>query len=259
MLELDGSYTTKSYLEIILNRLPTIERTSTGINSQQSARLLEIIEFIQSQPDKALELGIINSRHEAFITSKLWCNNAHHDLVLSALKTTLKKLGLDYLDLYLIHMLVRLKPEVDGEMVQSEFSSEGVDFTEVNDVNNGSIGFGFHREPSFSGWCDNNGTVHLEQQRKDKDVSLEEDSDFECKSAAPIFLFLSAFAFRLETPSFKLSGIIMVISIGILLTVAKETEFELFGFILVMLAAVMSGFRWCMTQILLQPRSVFLF
>ncbi|XLT09743.1 hypothetical protein HN51_055536, partial [Arachis hypogaea] len=73
-------------------------------------------------PDKALELGIINSRHEAFITSKLWCNNAHHDLVLLALKTTLKyllfklirKLGLDYLDLYLIHMPVRLKPEVDG-------------------------------------------------------------------------------------------------------------------------------------------------
>nr|XP_025695083.1 uncharacterized protein LOC112796718 isoform X1 [Arachis hypogaea] len=49
MLELDGSYTTKSYLEIILERLPTIERTSGGINSQQSARLLEIIEFIQSQ------------------------------------------------------------------------------------------------------------------------------------------------------------------------------------------------------------------
>ncbi|KAL1318238.1 hypothetical protein HN51_070511 [Arachis hypogaea] len=63
---------------------------------------------------KALELGIVNSRHEAFITSKLWCNNAHHDLVLPALKTTLKKLGLDYLDLYLIHMPVRLKPEVDG-------------------------------------------------------------------------------------------------------------------------------------------------
>ncbi|XLU67688.1 hypothetical protein S245_026741, partial [Arachis hypogaea] len=39
-----------------------------------------------------------------------------------------------------------------------------------------------------------------------------------CKSAAPIFLLLFAFAFRLETPSFKLSGIIMVISIGILLT-----------------------------------------
>ncbi|XAR49519.1 hypothetical protein NMG60_11032752 [Bertholletia excelsa] len=73
-----------------------------------------------------------------------------------------------------------------------------------------------------------------------------------CKSAAPIFLLLFAFAFRLESPSFKLLGIIFVISIGILLTVAKETEFEFWGFIFVMLAAVMSGFRWTMTQILLQ-------
>ncbi|XP_028760223.1 probable sugar phosphate/phosphate translocator At1g06470 isoform X2 [Neltuma alba] len=76
-----------------------------------------------------------------------------------------------------------------------------------------------------------------------------------CKSAAPIFLLLFAFAFRLETPSFKLSGIILVISIGILLTVAKETEFQFWGFVLVMLAAVMSGFRWCMTQILLQKEA----
>ncbi|XP_061355607.1 uncharacterized protein LOC133300127 isoform X3 [Gastrolobium bilobum] len=49
MLKLDGSYTTKSYLEIILERLPAIERTSGGIPSQQSARLLELVEFIQSQ------------------------------------------------------------------------------------------------------------------------------------------------------------------------------------------------------------------
>ncbi|KAL2322596.1 hypothetical protein Fmac_026975 [Flemingia macrophylla] len=73
-----------------------------------------------------------------------------------------------------------------------------------------------------------------------------------CKSAAPIFLLLFAFAFRLEAPSVRLSGIILIISVGILLTVAKETEFDFWGFILVMLAAVMSGFRWCMTQILLQ-------
>ncbi|XVF60852.1 hypothetical protein PTKIN_Ptkin08bG0081200 [Pterospermum kingtungense] len=73
-----------------------------------------------------------------------------------------------------------------------------------------------------------------------------------CKSAAPIFLLLFAFAFRLESPSLKLLGIILVISVGILLTVAKETDFEFWGFVFVMLAAVMSGFRWCMTQILLQ-------
>ncbi|KAG2324069.1 hypothetical protein Bca52824_006797 [Brassica carinata] len=73
-----------------------------------------------------------------------------------------------------------------------------------------------------------------------------------CKSAAPIFLLLFAFAFRLESPSLKLFGIISVISAGVLLTVAKETEFEFWGFVFVMLAAVMSGFRWCMTQVLLQ-------
>ncbi|XP_060190965.1 probable sugar phosphate/phosphate translocator At1g06470 [Lycium barbarum] len=73
-----------------------------------------------------------------------------------------------------------------------------------------------------------------------------------CKSAAPIFLLLFAFVFRLESPSLKLLGIMLIISIGVLLTVAKETEFEFWGFIFVMLAAVMSGFRWTMTQILLQ-------
>ncbi|CAL0331298.1 unnamed protein product [Lupinus luteus] len=49
MLKLDGSYTTKSYLEIVLERLPASEGTSGGIHSQQSSRLLEIVEFIQSQ------------------------------------------------------------------------------------------------------------------------------------------------------------------------------------------------------------------
>ncbi|RZC64971.1 hypothetical protein C5167_008661 [Papaver somniferum] len=73
-----------------------------------------------------------------------------------------------------------------------------------------------------------------------------------CKSASPIFLLLFAFAFKLESPSVKLLGIISVISVGILLTVAKETEFQFWGFVFVMLAAVMSGFRWSMTQILLQ-------
>ncbi|KAK9285472.1 hypothetical protein L1049_024666 [Liquidambar formosana] len=76
-----------------------------------------------------------------------------------------------------------------------------------------------------------------------------------CKSASPIFLLVFAFAFRLESPSIKLLGIMLIISVGILLTVAKETEFDFWGFIFVMLAAVMSGFRWTMTQILLQKEA----
>lgn len=72
------------------------------------------------------------------------------------------------------------------------------------------------------------------------------------KSGASVFLLLFAFAFKLEVPSFKLMGIIVVISLGVMLTIAKETEFEIHGFILVLLATVMSGFRWTVTQLLLQ-------
>lgn len=48
-LNLDGSYTTKTFLQIILENLPAFERSSTGIHNQQASRLGEIVEFIQSQ------------------------------------------------------------------------------------------------------------------------------------------------------------------------------------------------------------------
>ncbi|KAJ7554907.1 hypothetical protein O6H91_05G015100 [Diphasiastrum complanatum] len=73
-----------------------------------------------------------------------------------------------------------------------------------------------------------------------------------CRSGAPVFLLIFAFAFKLETPSFKLSGIIFIISMGVLLAVARDTEFKLLGFIFIMLANVMSGFRWVAIQVLLQ-------
>ncbi|OMO99658.1 Uridine kinase [Corchorus olitorius] len=48
-LKLDGSYTTKSYLQIILERLPLVERNYSGIHTHQAARLQELVEYIQSQ------------------------------------------------------------------------------------------------------------------------------------------------------------------------------------------------------------------
>ncbi|KAF7852068.1 hypothetical protein BT93_L0596 [Corymbia citriodora subsp. variegata] len=63
---------------------------------------------------KALDQGLVKSRSDIFITTKLWCTDAHPDLVLPALKKSLQKLGLEYVDLYLIHWPVRVKEGIEG-------------------------------------------------------------------------------------------------------------------------------------------------
>jgi len=72
-----------------------------------------------------------------------------------------------------------------------------------------------------------------------------------CKSSALAFVLLFAFIFRLETPSWKLVGVIATMTVGVIMMVAGEVEFSLLGFILVISAAFFSGFRWGLTQILL--------
>ncbi|KAF9102050.1 Triose-phosphate Transporter [Mortierella sp. AM989] len=72
------------------------------------------------------------------------------------------------------------------------------------------------------------------------------------KSSTPIWVLIFAFFFRLEKPRLSLILIIGVIVIGVVLTVAGETQFDMTGFVLVLLAAVMSGLRWSLTQMLLQ-------
>ncbi|XP_050232394.1 non-functional NADPH-dependent codeinone reductase 2-like [Mercurialis annua] len=58
---------------------------------------------------ESLKLGLIRSRDELFITSKLFPSDAYPGLVIPALQQTLENLGLEYLDLYLIHFPASLK------------------------------------------------------------------------------------------------------------------------------------------------------
>ena len=48
------------------------------------------------------ESGIV--REDLFLTSKVWIQDAGYDKTLRSFDRTLKNLGTDYLDLYLIHM-----------------------------------------------------------------------------------------------------------------------------------------------------------
>ncbi|KAK4774743.1 hypothetical protein SAY86_009678 [Trapa natans] len=69
---------------------------------------------------EALRRQVIKSRDELFITSKLWCTDADPSLVLPALKKSLGRLGLEYLDMYLIHWPARLKEGTRGSNITKE-------------------------------------------------------------------------------------------------------------------------------------------
>lgn len=80
------------------------------------------------------EVGIGNGLSEAFsedlikrndlwITSKLWSNAHHPENVAPALKKSLDKLKLDYLDLYLIHWPMVIKPEAGLPYANEDFLS----------------------------------------------------------------------------------------------------------------------------------------
>ncbi|KAK4190494.1 triose-phosphate transporter family-domain-containing protein [Podospora australis] len=72
-----------------------------------------------------------------------------------------------------------------------------------------------------------------------------------CKSSSLAFVLLFAFILRLETITWRLVAIIGTMTLGVVMMVAGEVEFNLGGFLLVIAAAFFSGFRWGLTQILL--------
>lgn len=76
------------------------------------------------------------------------------------------------------------------------------------------------------------------------------------KSSTPIWVLLFALLFGLEKPRILVISIIIVMVIGVILTVEGETKFDMTGFLLVLTAAVTSGLRWSLTQLLLQHDSL---
>ncbi|PIN18758.1 Aldo/keto reductase family protein [Handroanthus impetiginosus] len=90
-----------------------IDAIAAGYRHFDTAALYSTEEPLGRAVAEALKRDLIKDRDEVFITSKLWCSDADHDLVLPALKESLRKLGLNYVDLYLIHWPVRIKPGIN--------------------------------------------------------------------------------------------------------------------------------------------------
>jgi alcohol dehydrogenase (NADP+) len=63
------------------------------------------------------------TRAERWITSKLWCNAHGRDRVEGALRQSLHDLGLAYLDLYLIHWPIPLKPSAVFPTCAADFAT----------------------------------------------------------------------------------------------------------------------------------------
>ncbi|KAK3362157.1 triose-phosphate transporter family-domain-containing protein [Lasiosphaeria ovina] len=72
-----------------------------------------------------------------------------------------------------------------------------------------------------------------------------------CKSSSLAFVLIFAFLFHLEVPTWRLVTVIATMTLGVIMMVAGEVQFDLGGFFLVISAAFFSGFRWGLTQILL--------
>ncbi|GJN92516.1 hypothetical protein Rhopal_005546-T1 [Rhodotorula paludigena] len=77
-----------------------------------------------------------------------------------------------------------------------------------------------------------------------------------CKSSSLAFVLIFAFLFRLEVPSWRLVGIILIITAGVILMVSTETQFDFVGMVQVLTASALGGLRWSLTQLLLHKESM---
>ncbi|KAI3833875.1 hypothetical protein MKW92_041635 [Papaver armeniacum] len=67
-----------------------VKAIEVGYRHFDTASLHQTEESVGEDVAEALQLGLIKSRDELFITSKLWCTDAHADQVVLALQNPLR-------------------------------------------------------------------------------------------------------------------------------------------------------------------------
>uniref|UniRef100_A0A8C6T9U2 Solute carrier family 35 member C2 n=1 Tax=Neogobius melanostomus TaxID=47308 RepID=A0A8C6T9U2_9GOBI len=72
------------------------------------------------------------------------------------------------------------------------------------------------------------------------------------KSTAVLFILFFSLVLKLEQPNPFLVVVVLLISCGLFMFTYKSTQFNLEGFVMVLLASFIGGIRWTLTQLLMQ-------
>ncbi|KAL1807227.1 non-functional NADPH-dependent codeinone reductase 2-like [Daucus carota subsp. sativus] len=86
-----------------------LEAIELGYRMFDTASFYRTEEALGEAISQAISCGLIKSRDELFITSKIWLNDNYGDRVLPALQKSLRDMKLDYVDQYLIHFPMSMK------------------------------------------------------------------------------------------------------------------------------------------------------
>ncbi|KAJ0037665.1 hypothetical protein Pint_22875 [Pistacia integerrima] len=101
-------------------KLAVLEAIKLGYRHFDTASLYGSEKALGEAISEALKLGLVNSREELFITTKLWSTEAHRDLVIPSLHESLRNLQMAYVDLYLIHWPISAKPSAKKHPIPEE-------------------------------------------------------------------------------------------------------------------------------------------
>src|SRR3954465_1703830 len=99
---------------------PVATRTATRAALEAGFRLLDASERYRNEKEVGEAMrGVFGAgkikREEVFIATKLWNNNHRPERVKPAFEASLKRLQLDYVDLYLIHTPFAFQPGEDQD------------------------------------------------------------------------------------------------------------------------------------------------
>ncbi|KAM3617926.1 uncharacterized protein V6R79_012776 [Siganus canaliculatus] len=72
------------------------------------------------------------------------------------------------------------------------------------------------------------------------------------KSSAVLFILFFSLVFKLEEPNPFLIVVVLLISSGLFMFTFESTQFNMEGFIMVLMASFLGGIRWTLTQLLMQ-------